>query len=68
LRQRLRIAEQEDVGQVLERAAFAHIGRAAVIDDERRPVGVVSLSDIERAIRASRLGDHASGATSLTPG
>jgi CBS domain-containing protein len=39
-----------------------------VIDDEARPVGVVSLADIERAIRSSRLGDHAIGATSLAPG
>ena len=57
--------EQEDVGHLLDEAAFARVGRAAVVDDEGRPVGVVSLTDIERAIRASRLGGPSSGVTSL---
>ena len=63
----LLVGEQEDVGQLLEQAAFARVGRAAVIDDEGRPVGVLSLTDIERAIRTSRLGGPSSGATSLVP-
>jgi Zn-dependent protease/predicted transcriptional regulator len=61
----LLVGEQEDVGQLLEHAAFARVGRAAVIDDEGRPVGVLSLTDIERAIRASRLGGPSSDKTSL---
>ena len=59
------IREQEDVGHLLDEAAFARVGRAAVVDDEGRPVGVLSLTDIERAIRASRLGGPSSGVTSL---
>jgi Zn-dependent protease/predicted transcriptional regulator len=61
----LLVGGQEDVGHLLEQPAFARIGRAAVIDDEGRPVGVVSLTDIERAIRASGLGGPSSDATSL---
>jgi CBS domain-containing protein len=63
----LLVAEHEDVGQLLEQPAFARVGPAAVIDDEGRPVGVLSLTDIERAIRASRLGGPSCGATSLVP-
>jgi Zn-dependent protease len=51
----LLICEQEDVANLLEQPAFARVGRAAVLDDERRPVGIVSLTDIQRAIRAARL-------------
>ena len=61
----LLVGAQEDVGHLLEQPAFARIGRAAVIDDEGRPLGVVSLTDIERAIRASGLGGPSSDATSL---
>ena len=59
--------EQEDVGHLVERPAFARIGYAAVVDDEGRPIAVVSLTDIERATRASSLGDRAIGATRLAP-
>jgi len=61
----LLVGEREDVGQLLDQPAFARVGRAAVIDDEGRPIGVLSLTDIERAIRASHLGGPSSGATSL---
>ena len=61
----LLVCEHDDVGQLLDQPAFARVGRAAVIDDEGRPVGVLSLTDIERAIRASRLGGPSSGETSL---
>jgi predicted transcriptional regulator len=63
----LLVGEREDVGQLLEQPAFARIGRAAVIDDEGRPIGVLSLTDIERAIRASQRGGPSTGATSLAP-
>ena len=63
----LRIGEQEEVGHLLDQGAFLRIGRAAVIDADGRPVGVVSVTEIERAIRASRLGEPTSGASSLTP-
>jgi len=61
----LLVGEQEDVGHLFDQPAFARIGRAAVIDDEGRPLGVVSLTDIERAIRASGLGGPSGDATSL---
>jgi predicted transcriptional regulator len=61
----LRVGEREGVGQLLEEPAFARVGRAAVIDDDGRPVGVLSLTDIERAIRVSQLGGPSTGATRL---
>ncbi|MGZ4186743.1 MAG: site-2 protease family protein [Solirubrobacteraceae bacterium] len=63
----LLIGEQDDVAKLLEQRAFARVGRAAVLDDQRRPVGVVSLTDIQRAIRADRLRNGNSGATRLVP-
>ncbi len=63
----LLVGEQEDVAHLLEQPAFARIGRAAVLDDEGRPVGVVSLTDIERAIRASRLGGRTSDPAGVAP-
>ena len=63
----LLIGEREDIGRVLEQPAFARVGRAAVIDEQHRPIGVVSLTDIQRAIRASSMGDAASSGASLAP-
>lgn len=63
----LMIGDQEDVAHLLEQPAFARVGRAAVIDDDGRPVGVVSVTDIQRAIRAARLRDSASGPVSIVP-
>ncbi|MGZ6669968.1 MAG: site-2 protease family protein, partial [Solirubrobacteraceae bacterium] len=57
----LLIGEQEDVAQLLGQPAFARVGRAAVIDRDGRPIGVVSVTDIQRAIRAARLRDSTSG-------
>lgn len=51
----LLVGEGEDVVHVLERPAFARIGRAVVIDAERRPVGLLSITDVQRALRAHRL-------------
>ena len=51
----LLIARREDVAHRLQQPTFARLGRAAVIDEERRPVGVVSLTDLERTLRAARL-------------
>ncbi len=58
----LLIGRQTDVGHLLEQPAFAKFGRAVVVDDTARPVGVLSLTDIQRAIRASRLGGASDGA------
>jgi Zn-dependent protease len=48
----------EDVARLLERPAFARIGRAVVVDEPGRPVGLVSITDVQRALRASRLADR----------
>jgi len=60
----LLIGERTDVGHLLEQPDFAQFGRGVVVDETGRPVGVLSLTDIQRAIRASRLGGstrHAAG-------
>lgn len=53
------------MGHLLEQPGFAQFGRAVVVDHAGRPLGVVSLTDIQRTIRASRLHDGGSGATRL---
>jgi Zn-dependent protease len=54
------VADGEDVAQLLERPAFARLGRAVVVDERVRPIGLVSITDVQRALRASRLTDRAS--------
>jgi len=44
-----------------ERPAFAKVGRAVVIDELGRPVGLVSITDVKRSLRASRLADRPAG-------
>ncbi|HET8979082.1 MAG TPA: site-2 protease family protein [Solirubrobacteraceae bacterium] len=55
----LMVPADTDVAQLLEMPAFARTGHAVVVDDDGRPLGVVSGTDIQRAIRASRLGGGA---------
>jgi CBS domain-containing protein len=47
------------VSRVLERPAFARFGRAVVVDEACRPVGLISITDVQRALRASRLSARA---------
>jgi Zn-dependent protease len=54
----LLVGEQEDVAHLLGEPAFARLGRAAVIDRAGRPVGVVSITDVQRSVRARHLGDQ----------
>jgi Zn-dependent protease len=56
------VAPDEDVARLLERPAFARIGRAVVVDEERRPLGLVSITDVQRALRAAQLAREATGA------
>jgi Zn-dependent protease/CBS domain-containing protein len=51
----LAVAENEDVSGLLERPAFARVGRAVVVDSRGAPVGLLSITDVQRSIRASRL-------------
>ncbi|HSC02416.1 MAG TPA: site-2 protease family protein [Solirubrobacteraceae bacterium] len=57
----------EDVAHLLQQPAFVRVGRAAVVDRDGRPVGVVSITDIERTVRASRLRSGSRGGASLVP-
>ncbi|MFI4984615.1 MAG: site-2 protease family protein [Solirubrobacterales bacterium] len=50
------VGGEEDVSRVLERPVFARFGRAVVVDEGGRPVGLISITDVQRALRASRLG------------
>jgi Zn-dependent protease/CBS domain-containing protein len=53
----LRVGEAEDVAALLQRPAFARVGRAVVVDAHGLPVGLVSITDVKRAIRSARLLD-----------
>ncbi len=53
----LLITATEDVSRLLERPAFARIGRAVVIDELGRPAGLISITDVQRSLRAARLAD-----------
>jgi Zn-dependent protease/CBS domain-containing protein len=45
----------EDVARLIERPAFARVGRAAVVDEAGKPTGIVSITDVQRALRAAQL-------------
>jgi len=49
------VGEEEDVAALLERPDFGRVGRAVVVDGSRRPVGLISITDVQRVLRASQL-------------
>ena len=51
----LLLGPDEPVAALLERTAFLQVGRAIVVDAARRPLGVVSATDIERRVRTQRI-------------
>jgi Zn-dependent protease len=51
----LAIGEEEDVATLLTRPAFGRVGRAVVVDALGSPVGLLSITDIQRTLRAKRL-------------
>jgi len=55
----LLVGESEDIVRLLERPAFARVGRAVVVDESGAPVGLVSITDVQRTLRASRLAERA---------
>lgn len=57
----LLVAEGEDAAELLQRVAFARVGRAVVVDRSAHPLGVVSITDVERALRAARLATAPAG-------
>lgn len=50
---------EEDVAGLIERPAFARVGRAVVVDEPGRPLGLISITDVQRALRASQLAESA---------
>lgn len=52
-----------EVTAVVQRVAFARVGRAVVVATDRRPLGVLSITEIERRMRATEaLGTEPTGA------
>jgi Zn-dependent protease len=51
----LRIEAGDDVAELLQRPVFAEVGRAVVVDDAGRPVGIVSITDVESELRSRAL-------------
>ena len=51
----LMIGPDEPAAGLLERSGFLAHGRAVVVDAHRRPLGVISVSDLERRLQASRV-------------
>jgi predicted transcriptional regulator len=49
------VGEDVDVAELLERPAFTRVGRAVVVDEHGVAVGLVSITDVQRAIRSARL-------------
>jgi Zn-dependent protease len=49
----LTVGEDADVAALLERPAFARVGRATVTDSSGAPLGLVSITDVQRAVRAA---------------
>ncbi len=46
---------ETEITKLLETPAFARRGRAVVVDAAHRPIGLVSMTDVERSFRARRL-------------
>jgi Zn-dependent protease/predicted transcriptional regulator len=49
------VGGDEDVVKLFDRPAFARTGHAVVVSADQHPVGIVSKTDVERALRLSRL-------------
>jgi len=48
----LLVGESDDVAGLLELPAFARVGRAVAVDKRGLPVGLLSITDVQRALRA----------------
>jgi Zn-dependent protease len=56
------VDEDTDVAELLERPAFQRIGRAVVLT-KRGGVGILSITEVQRAVRASQLTPGGPGST-----
>ncbi|HXW59437.1 MAG TPA: site-2 protease family protein [Solirubrobacteraceae bacterium] len=52
------VGEDKDVVKLLESPAFQRCGRAVVIDRFGQPVGLVSITDVQRALREAEIAGH----------
>ncbi len=52
----------EDVAPLLERPAFARLGRAVVVDERATPIGLLSVTDVQRALQRTPPTGRAPGA------
>ena len=46
---------ETDITTLMARPAFRRVGRAVVVDERSAPLGLVSVTDIERVLRAQRV-------------
>lgn len=49
----LLISAGQDMVELLDRPAFQRVGRAVVVHQDGQPIGIVSVTDVERALRWS---------------
>ncbi len=49
------VNRHQDVAELLERPAFQRVGRAIVLTRDRDAVGIISITDVNRALRAFEL-------------
>jgi Zn-dependent protease/predicted transcriptional regulator len=63
----LYVRQSDDAVELIERPAFLRVGRAVVCDSGGTPVGLVSITDVQRAIRAARLAGKSSRADQDAP-
>jgi len=59
------VGDNEDVVKLFDRPAFARTGHAVVVRTDQHPVGIVSKTDVERALRLSRLSSDEHGTDQL---
>ncbi len=57
----LMVSADLDVASLLTRPAFLRVGRAVVIDASRIPIGLLSITDVQRALRASAIAGRRGG-------
>jgi Zn-dependent protease/predicted transcriptional regulator len=51
----LLVSPETDISSILSRPAFRRLGRAVVVDEHSAALGLVSVTDIERVLRAQRV-------------
>jgi Zn-dependent protease len=51
----LLVEPQTGIADLLQQPPFLRVGRAVVVDGERRPLGVLSVTDVQRRLRADAL-------------